>query len=702
MGTQSKGALLSAAPGSTGTRTVSFNDSLGLIVGQSVSRVPHQAQITEWHPVDPRAVAITFDDGPDPVYTAKILDILAEKGAKATFYVIGRNALRYPELLRRMYAEGHDVGGHSFSHENIFQSSDERIKLELNAVQRIFEAQLGINSILLRAPYAWTSFRYLDEAPQLVATASRLGYLHANIEADGFDWVWTAPSIVKRVVTEVVEGRGQVLLLHDAGGTRRATLEALPQIIDQPQAKGFRFVSTHELVGKSRNELMPPVAWAMAVSEAQSMFGLAYVRTVAWFGEIIPVVAISTAALGMVRLSLIVLGACVQKRRSRRRRPSGWRPAAGVAVLVPAYNEETVICKTVETLLASALEADIIVIDDGSSDRTSDVVRETYAGVERVKVYRKENGGKAAALNFGIAQTDAEVIVAIDGDTVLLPDAIERLVEPFEDPRVGAVAGKVVVGNRVNLMTRFQALEYLMSQNLDRRAFELFNAIGVVPGAIGAWRRAALVEVGGYSHDTLAEDADLTWALQRHGWRIIGEPGALALTEAPETVKAFLKQRFRWMFGTLQVAYKNAGALLGRPCGISLITIPNVFLFQYAFTLLAPIMDLLLLWTVMMQVRSLVLFGSAQAGTSLMLLEYWIFFQSFDVLAAAAAMAFDRGRAEWRLVPLLILQRFSYRQLLYWAAVRTLLAAIKGSFVGWGKLIRTGSVSLPVQTKGAG
>jgi cellulose synthase/poly-beta-1,6-N-acetylglucosamine synthase-like glycosyltransferase len=404
----------------------------------------------------------------------------------------------------------------------------------------------------------------------------------------------------------------------------------------------------------------------------------------------------------MVRLGLIVLGACVQKRRSRRRRPSGWRPAAGVAVLVPAYNEETVICKTVETLLASTLEADIIVIDDGSSDRTSDVVRETYAGVERVKVHRKENGGKAAALNYGIAQTDAEVIVAIDGDTVLLPDAIERLVEPFEDPRVGAVAGKVVVGNRVNLMTRFQALEYLMSQNLDRRAFELFNAIGVVPGAIGAWRRRALVEVGGYSHDTLAEDADLTISIERRGWRVLGEPAAVALTEAPESLGSFLKQRFRWMFGTLQVAYKHAGAVLGRPSGVSLIIIPNVILFQFAFTLLAPIMDLLLVWTVATNVRSLVVHGWVQADTPMMLLGYWAFFQTVDVAAAAAAVALDGGRPSWRLVPLLAAQRFTYRQLLYWVAGRTLLAAIKGSFVGWGKLIRTGSVSLPVQTKGAG
>jgi cellulose synthase/poly-beta-1,6-N-acetylglucosamine synthase-like glycosyltransferase len=216
-----------------------------------------------------------------------------------------------------------------------------------------------------------------------------------------------------------------------------------------------------------------------------------------------------------------------------------------------------------------------------------------------VTVLRKENGGKASALNYGVARSTADVIVAIDGDTILLPDAIERLTRPFVDSRVGAVAGCVAVGNMRNLMTRFQALEYVTSQNLDRRAFELFNAISVVPGAIGAWRRQALIGVGGFARDTLAEDADLTFAVQLQGWRVLNEPSALALTEAPETLRAFMKQRFRWMFGTLQVACKNVGALIRRPTGLTFVTIPNIFLFQILFTLRAPLVDVFMLWTVL-------------------------------------------------------------------------------------------------------
>jgi peptidoglycan-N-acetylglucosamine deacetylase len=339
---------------------------------------------------------------------------------------------------------------------------------------------------------------------------------------------------------------------------------------------------------------------------------------------------------------------------------------------------------------------EIIVIDDESTDRTSEVVRRSYSTVDRVALHRKPNGGKAAALNHGLARTNAEIIVAIDADTVLLPDAIELLVAHFQDPSVGAVAGKVVVGNQNNLMTRFQALEYILSQNLDRRAFELFNAIGVVPGAIGAWRKQALVEAGGYSHDTLAEDADITLALERRGWKVISEPRAHALTEAPETVGAFLKQRFRWMFGTLQVAYKHAGVMLSRPSGVSLITIPNVILFQFAFTLLAPVMDALLVWVILAEAAHVALStGVSQDGTLWMIAQYWLFFQTIDVMAAAIAIRLDGSRDGWRLLPLVFLQRFSYRQLLYWVAIRALLAAIKGRFIGWGKLVRTGSVSLP-------
>jgi cellulose synthase/poly-beta-1,6-N-acetylglucosamine synthase-like glycosyltransferase len=356
---------------------------------------------------------------------------------------------------------------------------------------------------------------------------------------------------------------------------------------------------------------------------------------------------------------------------------------------VPAYNEEKVISKTVRSLFSSTINdrLQIIVIDDGSSDRTAHLIREEFACCPRLRLLTKENGGKAAALNFGIAQSNSDVIVAIDADTLVLPDAIERLVSHFGDRSIGAVAGRVVVGNAENLLTRFQSLEYITSQNLDRRAFDLCNVIGVVPGAIGAWRREALLDVGGYSRDTLAEDADLTWAVQRSGWKIVDEPEAVALTEAPERLRGFLKQRFRWMFGTLQVAFKHLGAMASGPSGLVFIAIPNVLLFQFGFTLLAPIMDLLLLYTLVVD--------AGDSDTLWKIAGFWAVFQTVDAAAAATGIGLNGNRSGWRLLPLVILQRFSYRQLLYLVAIRTMLAAIKGQLVGWGKLVRTGSVQLP-------
>jgi cellulose synthase/poly-beta-1,6-N-acetylglucosamine synthase-like glycosyltransferase len=324
------------------------------------------------------------------------------------------------------------------------------------------------------------------------------------------------------------------------------------------------------------------------------------------------------------------------------------------------------------------------------------VVRTTYAADPRVRVFNKENGGKSAALNFGIAQIEAEVIVAIDADTLLEPEAIERLVRHFHDPTLGAVAGNALVGNQCNLMTRMQALEYVTSQNLERRALEILNAIPVVPGAIGAWRRTALLEAGGYCHDTLAEDADLTIKLERLRWKVIYEPRARALTEAPETLPAFLKQRFRWVFGTLQVACKNVLSPRGLPLGIATVTIPNVLVFGFAFTLLAPIIDALLIFNIAsMIVAALFDTDRLESGTLALICLYWVAFQLIDVAVAWLGLRLDDDRSNMNLLPWILVQRVTYRPLLYWVAIRALLAAIKGQFVGWGKLIRTGTVTLP-------
>jgi len=300
-----------------------------------------------------------------------------------------------------------------------------------------------------------------------------------------------------------------------------------------------------------------------------------------------------------------------------------------------------------------------------------------------------DNGGKARALNRGMAEAKGEVIVALDADTLFPPDTIPKLARWFADPRVGAVAGNALVGNRRNLITRWQALEYVTAQNLERRALAALGAVTVVPGAVGAWRRAALEELGGYPDDTLAEDQDLTIAMQRAGWRVEFDPEARAYTEAPETVAGLLKQRFRWSFGTLQCIYKHRAALFSvkRPV-LGFIALPQIWLFQIVLTAIAPLVDLAIIWSLISATYGWAFHPTEWSPDDLARpLFYWAAFVFLDLSAGALGMAMER-RAPWGDMVWLPIQRFGYRQLMYYVVVKSIDAALHGVRVSWGKLER--------------
>src|SRR6204780_943727 len=296
------------------------------------------------------------------------------------------------------------------------------------------------------------------------------------------------------------------------------------------------------------------------------------------------------------RLILVGIFALIDRLRTRHipEVAGGFLPR--VAVLIPAYNEEKVIVRTIRSVLNSDYPyLRIIVIDDGSTDRTSEGAGEAYpeeiaAGM--LTVLRTVNGGKAEALNFAVADLEEEFYVGIDADTVLAADAVSKLICHFADPRIGAVAGNAKVGNRVNLWTRWQALEYITSQNFERRALDLLGAVSVVPGAIGAWRVSAVHEAGGYQVDTVAEDADLTMALLRNGYRVEYEDRALAFTEAPTSANALMRQRFRWSFGILQAVFKHK-KVFARKGALGFVALPNIVIFQILLPLVSPLIDIM-------------------------------------------------------------------------------------------------------------
>jgi cellulose synthase/poly-beta-1,6-N-acetylglucosamine synthase-like glycosyltransferase len=466
---------------------------------------------------------------------------------------------------------------------------------------------------------------------------------------------------------------------------------ALPQIIEGLQTRGFTLVPISRLLGLSREAVMPPLPQEEQFGAQLTELGFLLIDGVITTLHILFLVGIILGVLRIIFIGTLALG-----QRWRNHLPAQRGTAVPVSVVVPAYNEEKVICHTVAALLeADYPNFDIIVVDDGSMDKTALRVQERFGDNPRVQLFTKPNGGKAQALNYGVAQTQAEIVVCLDADTIFLPDAISKLVAHFTDPEVGAVAGNAKVGNRINVLTKWQALEYITSQNLDRRAFAVLNCISVVPGAVGAWRRSLVVQARGFTADTLAEDADLTLTILRMGYKIAYEDEAIALTEAPDTLRGFVKQRFRWMYGTLQAVWKHLDtAFRPRYGALGMVAIPNVLLFQILFPLLSPVMDLLMAWALLSTLWQRAQHPLDYSTDSLQrVLFYYALFLALDFLATLVAFGLERNE-EWSLLVWLFLQRFLYRQVMYYVAIKAMLTAIRGTLVSWGKLERKATVPI--------
>ncbi|MGH9565035.1 MAG: glycosyltransferase, partial [Candidatus Angelobacter sp.] len=407
---------------------------------------------------------------------------------------------------------------------------------------------------------------------------------------------------------------------------------------------------------------------------------------------------------GDILMSGRLLGIGALATFDRLRKPPPSPPAdylPRVTVIVPAYNEQDVIKDTVRSVLASDYPLlRTIVVDDGSTDETSEVVRETFRqeiARGRLLLLNKPNAGKAAALNYGLQFTEDEIYVGIDADTVIAPNAISMLVPHFVDPRVGAVAGNAKVGNRVNLWTRWQALEYITSQNFERRALNVFGAVSVVPGAIGAWRTMAVREAGGYHTDTVAEDADLTMSLLESGLRVVNEDRALAFTEAPTTANGLMRQRFRWSFGILQAVWKH-GASIRRRSRLGWIALPNIIIFQILLPLFSPFIDVMFAFSALVYIVARYFHPESTDPRSFEeLVLFFVLFLLIDFIASALAFLLERrekGRGEdFQLLLHLWLQRFSYRQLFSAVLIKTLKRAVDGKPFSWDKLERSAAVS---------
>ncbi|MFM9371953.1 glycosyltransferase [Streptomyces sp. Da 82-17] len=600
----------------------------------------------------PRTAALTFNGGPDPYWTPRLLDLLREHDAHATFFLYGARATRHPALVRRIRAEGHEIGSYTYTGGDLGTASALRARMELALTQTALAGTAGVNTRLLRLPHTTAPDTLCGAEWRAAQRAAAQGYL-----------LVAADHKSRRPSEGVVRQYS-----HTDLGYREARA-----LLSNPRVDKFTTLTA----GLGRPTLTTPVAVTERLKGegllwAQTL-GHAFTRAMAWVLGV-------AGALGVLRLLLLAVFARAHVRRVDRLRPGAPRLREvldPVTVLVPAHNEEAGIGATVRSLLGSYYpRLEIVVIDDGSTDRTAEIV----AAVDdpRVRLVRQANGGKPRALNTGLGHARHDIVVMVDADTVFEPDALYRLVQPLAHPAVGAVSGNTKVGNRRSLLGRWQHLEYVIGFNLDRRMFEVLECMPTVPGAIGAFRRDALMGVGGVSEDTLAEDTDLTMSLWRAGWRVVYEESAIAWTEVPSTIGQLWRQRYRWCYGTLQSMWKHRRSLLemgpagrfGRR-GLTYLT-----LFQVVLPLFAPVVDVFALYGLFFR-----------DPTEAVLV--WLGFLVVQLITAGYALRLDgeRLRELWALP----LQLFVYRQLLYLVVIQSVITALLGTRLKWHRMLRTGT-----------
>ena len=700
----------------SGHRTLTLDDDsvpllFRMVTQERMDSYPLSYTI-EQYGYHPKQVALSFDDGPDPTWTPKVLDVLKKYGVTGTFFMIGEEAQDNVGVLKRVYREGHEIGNHTFTHPDISEISNGQVDLQLNSTERLFASKLGVQPLYFRPPYSVDQDPDTNDQAAPIDRIQNLGYVIVGDKIDTNDWDEHPKKSPQEITDSVLNAialmdsqpwtKGSVILLHDGGGDRSATVAALPMLIETLRAKGFEIVPVSRLMGKTRMEVMPALTvkqrWLAAVDSVAFFF-------ISFFNHVVIAVFFLGDILMSARLIIIGVLAIIDRFRVRKNfAPPGYEPS--VAVLIPAYNEEKVIVRTIRSVMMSTYKnIRIVVIDDGSKDRTSAVAREAYPKeIEsgRLTVLTKPNGGKADALNYALETTYEDIYVGIDADGVIAKEAIANMVGHFANPKIGAVAGNAKVGNRVNLWTRWQALEYITSQNFERRALDLFDVVMVVPGAIGAWRTAGVKAGGGYHTNTVAEDADLTMNMLEQGYSVIYEDSALAFTEAPVNMDGLMRQRFRWSFGILQAIYKHKGAI-AKHRAMGLFALPNILIFQILLPLVSPLIDLMFVFGVFHYFLDKHFHPeTTPAAGFYKLLGFFLAFLIIDFTASSLAFALERknkaSKGDFWLLFHIWIQRFTYRQVFSVVLLKTVKRAIDGKPFAWDKLDRTAKMSKATET----
>ena len=618
-----------------------------------------------------RRVALTFDDGPDPRWTPRIAAELRRLRVPATFFVLGSQVIRHPDVVDDLAEDGFELGNHTFSHPEIASLADWELSLQLGLTENAVAGATGIRPRLFRPPYSATPDAVATTQVDALRDTAERGYAVVLSDIDTRDWA--RPGVEAIVRAAIPRSGGGLILMHDGGGDRTQTLAAVRRLVPELRRRGYSFVTASELAGLERTAASPRTSsW----ERARGRLLLGTLRVANVVTDVLTLMLAPIAVLALARMLALFLFARRHARAVRRApRAGGFEPPA--SIVVPAFNEAVGIGRAVRSLAASDYpDFEVIVVDDGSDDRTGAIVEEL--GLPNVRVLRQANQGKPAALNRGVEAARHDLIVTVDGDTVFERGTLRELVQPFADPAVGAVAGNTKVGNRKGLLGRWQHIEYVMGFNLDRRLYDLLQCMPTVPGAIGAFRREALTDIGGVSGATLAEDTDITLGIGRAGWRVSYAEDARAWTEAPASLAALWRQRYRWSYGTMQAVWKHRAAMVRpREWRIGRVAIPYLVLFQILLPLLAPLIDVFAIYGVVFL-------------DPVPVLGYWL---GFNVLHLALGWyAFRLDRESPRPLWALPLQQFVYRQLMYLVAIESVISALLGTRIRWQPMERTGEV----------
>lgn len=632
-----------------------------------------------------KTISLTFDDGPDPTWTRKILDVLHKHGVPATFFVNASEGVRHPDLMKRMVDEGHAVGNHTFTHPFLTRAKAHQ---ELVTADRVIRATTGVQTSLFRMPFNGDKGGLLrEEGLNAMLEAQRLGYLISLDDFDTNDWKYgdnrTRPQTPMPLPPATSDNI--TVLLHDGGGNRAETLAYLERIIEWGRGNGYTFHSLPQVSQEIADATSrgPASVWDHLVYQS-------YRAIWVWPGYLLQglfvLAVVSVAGGGLLNVSL----ALVRRVRVRRRLAAVPEQQSGppVSAVIAAYNEEKVIAKTLTSILRSRYRdlVEVIVVDDGSTDRTAEVVNAMGGRDGRIRLIRQANAGKATALNRGFRHARGDVVVTLDADTIFTPDTVTNLVRHFsldEPGRLGAACGVIKVGNLGNVLSRWQGLEYVTQVGVERSAQDVLQGIMVIPGACSAWRRDAVLLAGGYSHSTMTEDCDMALALQRRGYRVVQDDEAVGLTEVPEGVRTLAKQRFRWLYGNIQALWKHRTMILNPRYGwLGMLTMPLAVLSVLLPIIFMPFVYAMAVITLQGQGLPLILF-------------YVGLFMGVQLIAAAAGVWLTRERPiHLLMVPL---YRVIYEPLRAYLLYKALFSIMRGTRHDWNKLHRTGTVALPIR-----